>query len=199
MDENLPQPEPDSSVPPRRRKKMTFIELIVLITVLSALFGLMVTALHRARENAWRACCLGNHKQIGLAMRLYSGDFQERFPTDKAWTTLGSFALLTNKYQTAPAVWTCPSERGGVVPSRGDAWTSKNVSFAYGGFGLTENTQSDTPLMCDRSSQGDPVGANPWSQNKWTHKSAGGNVLYIDGHVAFVQTLNPPMYRGKNP
>jgi prepilin-type processing-associated H-X9-DG protein len=178
---------------------MTFIELIVLIFVL-ALFGLMVPAsLHHAREKARRASCLGNHKQIGLAMRLYSGDFQERFPTDKDWTTLGSFALLTNKYQTAPAAWTCPSERGLVVPSRENAWTSKNVSFAYGGFGLTESVQPDTPVMCDRSSQGHPVGTNPWSQNKWTHKSAGGNVLYADGHAAFVQTLNPPMYHGKNP
>lgn len=143
--------------------------------------------------------CLNNVKQIGLSLRLYSGDFQKRFPCDAAGTAIGSFTLLTNLYQTSYKTWVCPSDLG-VYPGGPTYPLSRtNLSYAYGGFGLTEETQPDTPLICDRSSAGDPTGVTPWKYNKWTHKSDGGNVLYADGHVAWVKTMDVPMYRGKNP
>jgi prepilin-type processing-associated H-X9-DG protein len=138
-------------------------------------------------------------KQIGLSLRLYSGDFSERFPCDATATTLGSFGLLTNKYQTSYKTWVCPSDPGMIAGAPVHPWTSTNLSYAYGGFGLTEKTRPDTPLACDRSSDGNPTGKKPWARNQWTHKSDGGNVLFVDGCVAFQQTMPVPMYRGKNP
>lgn len=142
--------------------------------------------------------CFNNIKQIGLSIQLYAGDYGGRYPSDAAATTVGSFALLANKYQTSFKTWICRSDTGMVVGSSNQPLTRKNISYAYGGFGLTESVQPDTPIACD-STSGDVTSTMPYQGNTWTHKSDGGNVLYADGHVAFVMTMNPPMYRGRNP
>jgi prepilin-type processing-associated H-X9-DG protein len=161
--------------------------------------GMLLPALNAAREKSRRLTCLGNLKSIGLAIRLYSADNNERFPTDAAWTTLGSYGLLMQKYQHSYKELVCPSDPGIVPGTPFTPLTAKNVSYAYNGFGLTEGAQPDTPIVCDRSSAGDPVSTSPWNGNTWTHKSDGGCVLFLDGHVAFQKTLVTPMYHGKNP
>ncbi|MSR64948.1 MAG: type II secretion system protein [Verrucomicrobiae bacterium] len=197
MNENPDAPEPTESAAPKK-PKFTLTQLLVLIAVVSVLLAMLTTAAYKPREKALRSSCLGNLKQIGLSIRLYSGDNKERFPTDALGTTLGSFALLTNNFQTSYMKWVCPSDRGITPGATNRPWTRKNLSYAYGGFGLTESVQPDTPLACDRTS-GDVTGATPYVNNKWTHKSEGGNVLYADGHVGWTKELAVPMYRGKNP
>jgi prepilin-type processing-associated H-X9-DG protein len=185
----------------KHRLGFTLVELVVLVVAVVVLVGLLIPAITvcDGRTPSRRAKCLNNVKQIGLALRLYSGDNQERFPCDAGATTLGSFALLTNNYQTSYKTWVCLSDTNIVAGLITSTWTKRNLSYAYGGFGLTEGAQPDTPLVCDRSSSGNPTGVNPWDNNTWTHKSDGGNVLYVDGHVAWTKTMIPPMYRGKNP
>lgn len=184
-------------------KGFTLVELLLVVVVIAMIVLVILPPLRAAREKARRTSCMCNLKQIGLAVRLYSGDNQQRFPTDITWTTKASWALLTNRYQTSHRTWTCPSDTGiascgatsGLVPN---PFTANLVSYAYGGFGLTESTQPDTPIACDRTS-GEVTGVTPYTSNEWTHQSDGGNVLFADGHVAFQKTFVPPMYRGKNP
>jgi len=201
------QNQPDSVDSAANKKPMfTLTQLLVIIAVLAMLAGLLLPTLQNAREVTRRSQCLQNlHNSIGAAMRLYSVDHDGWFPCDDGQTTLGSFALLTNSYQTSPARWICPTDAGVaerwdkslLTPAR-QIWKASNVSYAYNGFGLTEHTQPDTPIACDRSS-GDVRSKIPWATNQWTHKSEGGNVLYADGHVSWATRFTVPMYQGKNP
>jgi prepilin-type N-terminal cleavage/methylation domain-containing protein/prepilin-type processing-associated H-X9-DG protein len=59
----------------------TLIELLVVVAIIGLLVAILFPVFARARENARRASCLSNLKQMGLAMMQYVQDYDEQFPT----------------------------------------------------------------------------------------------------------------------
>jgi prepilin-type N-terminal cleavage/methylation domain-containing protein/prepilin-type processing-associated H-X9-DG protein len=56
----------------------TLIELLVVIAIIALLAAILFPVFARARENARRATCQSNMKQIGLAMLQYTQDYDEK-------------------------------------------------------------------------------------------------------------------------
>jgi prepilin-type N-terminal cleavage/methylation domain-containing protein/prepilin-type processing-associated H-X9-DG protein len=65
---------------PGRHRAFTLIELLVVIAVIAVLAALLLPALSQARESARSIHCLGQMRQLGLALNLYSDDHGDEFP-----------------------------------------------------------------------------------------------------------------------
>jgi prepilin-type N-terminal cleavage/methylation domain-containing protein/prepilin-type processing-associated H-X9-DG protein len=76
----------------RTYKAFTLIELLVVIAIIAILAAILFPVFARARENARRASCMSNMKQIGLGLMQYTQDYDERYPLSSHCTSSGCAA-----------------------------------------------------------------------------------------------------------
>ncbi|RYZ84360.1 MAG: DUF1559 domain-containing protein [Proteobacteria bacterium] len=107
-----------------QRPAFTLIELLVVIAIIAILAAILFPVFARARENARRASCMSNLKQIGLGVMQYTQDYDEIYPA-KRWSGSGSEQLnetmswrrMTYPYVKSSQIYTCPSNTYGAEPA----------------------------------------------------------------------------------
>jgi len=99
------------------RKKshgFTLIELLVVIAIIAILAAILFPAFARARENARKASCMSNLKQIGLGLMQYTQDYDERLP--RSWIAVEGkpeyyrWMDVVQPYVKSTQLFTCPSD-----------------------------------------------------------------------------------------
>jgi prepilin-type N-terminal cleavage/methylation domain-containing protein len=63
-----------------KRKGFTLVELLVVIAIIALLMGILMPALARVRQLAFRMTCGTNLSGIGKAMLIYSNDYEDELP-----------------------------------------------------------------------------------------------------------------------
>jgi prepilin-type N-terminal cleavage/methylation domain-containing protein/prepilin-type processing-associated H-X9-DG protein len=109
-----------------REEAFTLIELLVVIAIISILATILFPVFARARENARRASCISNLKQMGLGMMMYVQDYDETFPARQfvnGGTTIYWWRLL-DPYTKSDQLFRCPSS-----PFSGSAVAATNGEY----------------------------------------------------------------------
>lgn len=96
-----------------RSAGLTLVELVVVLVVVLILAALFfpVPSHYRNPQNARRAQCLSNQKQIGLAFRMYMQDNDEMLPPrGPASGALARWMSAVDPYVRSRDIYRCPSD-----------------------------------------------------------------------------------------
>lgn len=125
----------DECVARSAQKAFTLVELLVVIAIIAVLAGLLLPALGNAKEKGRRVRCVANLKQVVLAMKDYSYDFEfypwRVAPSEGGSHTMGqawkSFQVMSN-YLLTPAILICPSDARVLLD---DVQMVRNTNVSY--------------------------------------------------------------------
>jgi prepilin-type N-terminal cleavage/methylation domain-containing protein/prepilin-type processing-associated H-X9-DG protein len=97
-----------------RRRAFTLIELLVVIAIIAILASILFPVFAQAREKARQISCASNIRNLGMAVLMYTQDYDEQLPL-AAYATAGfDFLLwhhLTDPYVKNKQIWHCPSSQ----------------------------------------------------------------------------------------
>ncbi len=198
------------------RKAFTLIELLVVIAIIAILAAILFPVFARARENARRASCQSNLKQIGLGIVQYTQDYDEGFPpaatgNPDGWNagTRLTWRQIIQPYVKSTQLFACPSnpQNQRIADPARAGYPAMPQSYGANGRIMHDNTKIslaviDKPAQkvlvgeCDAPFEMFFVGSpNQSSNNDFPDQMFSGhlsttNILFADGHV---KALKPTM------
>ncbi|HIE53497.1 MAG TPA: type II secretion system protein [Armatimonadetes bacterium] len=155
----------------RKRKGFTFIELLVVVSLIAVLAAILFPVFARAREKGFTAECLHHLQQIAIALQLYAADhFGHYPPRDNDWEPL--FPYLRDR-----SVLVCPA------PTAEENFAGRNDPLVGPGYrykgGLCHDDWPEIPLASDSA---------PWH-------SGGRNFLFVNGRVKWFHDQDGQKFR----
>lgn len=186
MTAGFPQPHPV-----RRQGRFTaaftLVELLVVLAIIGVLASLLLPTLGRATEAGRSTACLGNLRQVGLALQLYVDDHDNRLPvmrdrrfetnpTPETMPALPTIDRALAHYLGNVTVLRCPSDRKQMFAQTGSSysWNSLlngQLADQLSVFGIQFNPHQ-IPVVFDKEAFHSARGPKN-----------GVNYLYADGHI----------------
>ena len=188
-----------------KKSAFTLIELLVVIAIIAILAAILFPVFAKARENARRASCSSNMKQIGLGFMQYAQDYDETYAPRA--NSLGNWRQLVQPYVKSTDLFKCPSNTQNRLDANDPATTpfpkikrsySINPRMSAGdtGTAMSEIQSPATKILCAEARNNDwsDYGANwwTWGAADWGNNGFAGhlgtaNYLFGDGHVKAIK------------
>ena len=87
-----------------KQRGFTLIELLVVIAIIAILAAILFPVFAKARQAALASTCQSNMKQIGVAMNMYTQDYEETYPTNQLSITSPAASPAIQAFLTRPGV-----------------------------------------------------------------------------------------------
>ena len=194
-------------------KGFTLIELLVVIAIIAILAAILFPVFARARENARRASCMSNEKQIGLGLMMYAEDHDNRLMLYNGGSRRNGVTPYYHEaiqpYVKSYQIFRCPSAKSAVASEAngvGGFWSSYGLNRGMYPSGAVFNLATiqeaskswmlvesmRTPAYWQSNGDGKVYVAfttagytKPEDATDFRHDTHldGSNILYADGHV----------------
>ena len=162
--------------PLRAGAGFTILELLTVIAIIGIIIVLLMPFVNKNREQARRLECANNLRRISIAFYKYAADNKSALPVN--------LSDLYPRYIDDVGYFTCPSDVDASEISPDGLDIDTTTSYVYAS-GWTIKDPLDTILVCDK---------NYILEKDTNHRGEGGEVLYLDGNVKWVETrdwVNP--------
>lgn len=197
-----------------RRRGFTLIELLVVIAIIAILAAILFPVFARARENARKANCQSNLKQLGTAIMMYTQDYDETYTPAYVINPTVVWPQLLTPYIKNTGVFRCPSDP--------DAWPilsntmalsyipnynmhppldyvgaagismaqvqrpAETITLAENADGSTGNLVPNCQYAWGTTGSAASSGYSPWARVSLRRHSDGSNYVFADGHVKWM-------------
>jgi prepilin-type N-terminal cleavage/methylation domain-containing protein len=189
----------------RLNPAFTLIELLVVISIIGILGALLLPALATAREQSRKTACLANLGQVNLAIRLYTEDFSDSWPTLPTPNPypngvgayykelVKSYLQLSGPSDRPDRIFICPSDRSVYKQPNHDS-----TSYTFNGYEVSSNElpriTGQKPESIRNPTRGVVVGEVTAFFGGAFHPStpvntrdAKSEIAFVDGHASFVK------------
>ena len=175
------------------RRGFTLIELLVVIAIIAILASILFPVFSQAREKARESSCISNLRQIGTAIQMYAGDYDDLMPLANEYPATpvgdeyhqGGPAIydVLEPYTKNRQIFRCPSDHDKSAVS---SYFTQGTSYDYGGGRL----DADVPMpvqTIDSPWNGEPSRTLLMYDYSPDWHTKGYVGLFCDGHAKIQQ------------